>query len=279
MLTPPSMLKAIFIDVGHGLGPTGNVDNGGSASGTNERAEVLEIGADIFRYIQLQPSLKGVGFYMIGAPVRKMLVDHIKDVNTECQKMNWTPADCLLISLHTNIGGASRVETWFENGNPLSQQLGQTILDALVSITGLPNGKNNPDTANNHGRLGIVRDVTPTACLVECGFLDHPTDAAMLKDPVQDDRFAIGIVKGIVKYLGLPYSEVSLDGVYPDVSYDRWSAKQISLMKERGWMTGYGDGLFRPEQAVTREELAVILTRIFPSGQVGASIGTSGSGH
>ncbi len=50
-------------------------------------------------------------------------------------------------------------------------------------------------------------------------------------------------------------------GPFKDVPADRWSASAIAWAKERGIVTGYPDGTFRPDQAVSREELCVILHR------------------
>ena len=256
------MIKAILIDIGHGLGPTGNVDNGGVVPGMNEREEVSEIGVEVMKYAQKQTALAGVAVYLVGYPDRSKLVDHIKTANDLCAKEGYTAQNSLLISVHTNKGGGGGVETWYKDGDDESKKFGQKVLDALAETTGLTKRKANPDTANQHGRLGIVRDVRPRAILVECGFIDNPTDFAALNDEIKDDLFAIGIVKGIVKYLGLNYQEISLDGPFPDVSKDRWSADAIAFVKEKGWMTGYGDGLFRPTQPISREEMAEILYRI-----------------
>ena len=43
----------------------------------------------------------------------------------------------------------------------------------------------------------------------------------------------------------------------PETDYDgRWSAESIREALADGVLTGYPDGLFRPDRAVTREELA-----------------------
>lgn len=48
---------------------------------------------------------------------------------------------------------------------------------------------------------------------------------------------------------------------YVDVSSAHWAAPAIQVMKETGIMLGYGDGRFKPDQAVTRGEIAVIILR------------------
>lgn len=66
---------------------------------------------------------------------------------------------------------------------------------------------------------------------------------------------------------------LKMDGVaatnqFPDV-LNHWAEKEISLAVTHGLMKGYPDGTFRPNQAVTREEIAVILQRILQYEYIG----------
>lgn len=49
---------------------------------------------------------------------------------------------------------------------------------------------------------------------------------------------------------------------YSDVSADRNTYKAIKTVTEAGLMKGFKDGTFRPEDPVTREQLAVVLSRL-----------------
>ena len=49
---------------------------------------------------------------------------------------------------------------------------------------------------------------------------------------------------------------------YSDVSADRNTYKAIQTVTEAGLMKGFNDGTFRPEDPVTREQLAVVLERL-----------------
>jgi hypothetical protein len=53
-----------------------------------------------------------------------------------------------------------------------------------------------------------------------------------------------------------------------DVAADRWSCKYVKRLVELGITAGIGQGLFGPGDAVTREQMAVFLTRAM--GQVPA---------
>ena len=48
---------------------------------------------------------------------------------------------------------------------------------------------------------------------------------------------------------------------FPDVSLPSWYFYCISIAKELGMITGYGDGLFRPERNISRAEAAAVLLR------------------
>ena len=65
---------------------------------------------------------------------------------------------------------------------------------------------------------------------------------------------------------GQPVSQVP--GPFPDVPGDRWSAGHIQWCKDNGWMKGFDDGTFRPEQPMTREQMAVILARFRDKGVI-----------
>ncbi|RMH78883.1 MAG: hypothetical protein D6680_00865 [Cyanobacteria bacterium J007] len=45
---------------------------------------------------------------------------------------------------------------------------------------------------------------------------------------------------------------------------DRWNSQCISRLSERGFVSGYPDGTFRPNNTVTRTEFAVLMLNIFP---------------
>lgn len=50
---------------------------------------------------------------------------------------------------------------------------------------------------------------------------------------------------------------------FEDVENDRWSVSSINLLSDLGLIQGYPDGTFKPEQPVTREELATLFANLF----------------
>jgi len=58
------------------------------------------------------------------------------------------------------------------------------------------------------------------------------------------------------------------DIVFPDVQKERWSYGEIQEAAHDGVMVGFEDGTFRPEEPVTREQLAVIYSRLKEKGAI-----------
>ena len=56
------------------------------------------------------------------------------------------------------------------------------------------------------------------------------------------------------------YGDLSLE-VFSDVPEDHWAAAHLYSAYAAGWLTGYPDGTFRPDQAVTRAEAVTALNR------------------
>lgn len=53
------------------------------------------------------------------------------------------------------------------------------------------------------------------------------------------------------------------DMTFKDVENDRWSKEAIDFCVEKGLFVGFEDGTFRPTESVTREQMAIILQRIY----------------
>lgn len=49
---------------------------------------------------------------------------------------------------------------------------------------------------------------------------------------------------------------------FADVPVDHWVADAIVAAKDAGLMNGYPDGTFRPNQPVTRAELAAVIGKL-----------------
>ncbi len=80
----------------------------------------------------------------------------------------------------------------------------------------------------------------------------------------------------LVRALGLNVSE---NVSFVD-SQNHWAGSAIQALKDAGIISGYGDGTFRPNQSITRAEIAAILSRVIEmNGKLGAGIFTDSKGH
>jgi len=97
------------------------------------------------------------------------------------------------------------------------------------------------------------------------------------KDDIQSIS-SLGLMLGTDKYTFSPYKSMtraematvgtrllgltSNNGKVPDDCKGHWAEKEIAAAYEKGLMTGYPDGSFRPDREVSREEAAVFMARI-----------------
>ncbi len=77
-------------------------------------------------------------------------------------------------------------------------------------------------------------------------------------DPVS--RAALAVMLARAKNL----SPVPATALFKDVAPGHWAAGAIGAVKGAGYLHGYPDGRFRPDQAVTRAEAAAVLRSAFP---------------
>ena len=94
------------------------------------------------------------------------------------------------------------------------------------------------------------------------------------EDAVTREQMAVFITRAM--------DEVPLDGYcdttdpFSDVSFNRWSCKYIKKLEELDITSGYGDGRFGPGDSVTREQMAVFLTRALNQIPADGYCGTTG---
>jgi N-acetylmuramoyl-L-alanine amidase len=223
------MISAIFVEAGHGLSASGIVDNGASANGFTERDLVVHIAKLVFFNLKE----KGSGsFEVIDVGINKQmsLSNKINFINTKCKENKWNENNSLLVSIHVNSGKASGVEGWYYAESDISKKFASNITDSLSKNTGLKNRGVKPDKSNKHGRLAIVRDTTPLACLLECGFISTEADCNLLTDHTV--LFSSSIIEGINAY-----AQLNLDlgnNNFTAISYELWEQNLIKIAREAG---------------------------------------------
>jgi len=85
-----------------------------------------------------------------------------------------------------------------------------------------------------------------------------------LKFPATVETLAFRIVNvRVFTGVKLDTSVTIPTGPFPDVGLERWSADAITFCKDEKFMQGYDDGTFKPTNPVSREEMAVVIERLY----------------
>ena len=188
----PDPAKKIAIDPGHGGEDLGST-----------RAGLYEKDANLAIAFYLKEILEEAGY--------KVFMVRETDVKMELAERpalaNANGAD-LYVSIHLNsIEGDSDatrgVEVWYNDTHEdNSKEFAQYVVDAVADAAG---ARNRGVKKNNE--LAVLKYIAVPSCLVECGFITSKTERALLFDAEYQQKLAIGIANGIMKFLPLEPQE------------------------------------------------------------------------
>ena len=176
---------------------------------------------------------------------------------------NLWPADFYL-SIHHNaagrIFGGGGVEVYLGKAGSTSEQYARAIYEALVAETGLEGDRADPIRTGDERSLYETRVTQMPAVLVEYGFMDSRVDAPRILTGEFARKAGIATARAVAKVAGLERKEEA--DMFVDVADNAWYAKAVEQAAKLGLMTGDGNGNFRPEEPVTRAELATVVARL-----------------
>ena len=125
--------------------------------------------------------------------------------------------------------------------------------------------------------FGVLRNSTAKySVLAEWVFHTNKKDSQNLLNNTR--LFARELAKVIATHYGLKKKAttvtptVEVKKMYSDVNKSYWAYEMIKTATDLGIMEGYEDGTFRPERAVTRAELAAVISRM-ADGKVSKPVG------
>ncbi|MDD4587873.1 MAG: S-layer homology domain-containing protein [Heliobacteriaceae bacterium] len=91
------------------------------------------------------------------------------------------------------------------------------------------------------------------------GWLSGRPDGSLdLDQPVTRAEMALLVQKAYGLTLSQPL-------YYPDVPFNHFAARAIATLTTQGWVQGFEDGCFKPDQTVTRAEMAVLVAHTLPA--------------
>ncbi|WP_318503439.1 S-layer homology domain-containing protein [Bacillus sp. T3] len=171
---------------------------------------------------------------------------------TDVPSTHWGESSILAVSSKGWMTGTSA--TTFSPGVELTRAQGATILvRALGYADDTPKEYVFTDIANHWAKkeIEIAR---------EHGMINGlGNDRFGPNDPLTREQLAT-ILQNIFKF---SYTEASTNP-FPDISPTDWSYKSIQTIYQKGYLTGFNDGTFRPKEKSTRAQMASLMDRLSP---------------
>jgi len=258
----------VYVDPGHG-----GADPGAVGHGIKEEDIALAVGlrvADILKRHGVQVKMSRT-------------TDVGKSLRVRTDEANAWGADAY-VSIHCNAAASASAEG-FEVWHTVfveqskGDELAKAIIKYLDQLTPLKNrGPKSKRGSSGRDYLHVIRETRMPAVLVEMGFVSNAKDAAYMRSADGQAAIAEAIARGVVEWAGLSWRPAAAPaprpapkpapkpepkpGPFRDVPGDHWAAAAIERMKAEGIIQGYDDGMFRPDEPVTRAQLAVILDRV-----------------
>lgn len=239
------MAKKVFIGVGHG----------GSDPGAIGSFKEKDLNLSIAKACRDELVRHGVLVKM------SRTKDENDPLREEIDEANaYAPA--LAVDIHINAGGGDGAEAYYHHGGGIGKTLAENILKEVVALG--QNSRGAKIRTNSAGKdyYGFIRETSCPACIIEACFIDNATDIKVIDTAAEQRAMGRAVAKGILKTLNIKYIKETEDMKFKDVPETHWAYKAIEELTEEGILTGYEDGTFKPDQPVTRAEVAAIVSRL-----------------
>ncbi|WP_172844417.1 N-acetylmuramoyl-L-alanine amidase [Tumebacillus algifaecis] len=254
-------MPLVVIDPGHG-----GSDPGAVANGFQEKDLVLPVA------ILLCEALQRCSIRVIMTRTTDTLPNPNgtigQDLAYRARVANEAKAD-LFVSWHTDAATSASVNgvaVWIHPATrgTTTQQWAERIVNSIAPAT----GQNNRGVY--YGDFQVLRDTSMNAVLVESGFITNADEARRMATRDHQVAAAESAARAICGIFNLPYNAPGKPTPQPPTpapnlpeEWPAWADQAIRQVIDWGVMTGYEDGTWRPNQPVTRAELATVLVRFY----------------
>lgn len=188
--------KIIYIDPGHG-GPDGGADSGKAI----EKDIALSVSLKLRDYLQQQGALvlmtREYDHDLADQDTKGLSRRKTEDLQRRAKLINDSHAD-FYISIHLNAIPSSRwhgAQTFYHEKFIENKIAAELIQDELIDNLQNTNRKAKPI---NH--VYLLKTVEKPGALVEIGFLSNPTERDLLQTDEYQEKVAISIYEGIMRY-------------------------------------------------------------------------------
>lgn len=167
----------------------------------------------------------------------------------------------LHLPIHTNAcnGNVSGLRIMVNELGGEAEKIAQAIMDTLAPIT--------PGKSDGISAAPTLYEIKATEAIcvyLEVGFHDNAEEARWIID--HPNEIAAAIAKGLCNHYGLKYVSVgaasaAVDG-FADVPKNAWYADEVAYCVKHGLMVGVSSTEFKPNEPVTRAQLATVAARL-----------------
>ncbi|MGE7828952.1 N-acetylmuramoyl-L-alanine amidase [Paenibacillus sp. NPDC093718] len=148
---------------------------------------------------------------------------------------------------HTSANGKRLAQVWDKHADQL---LGNSCRGIQESKPGL--------WTNFH----MVRETSMPSILVEHAFMTNTEDLQRLQSDSFRRKCAEVAAKAICEYCGVNYKEGDTSDMTFKDTKGHWAEQAIETVAERRIMGGFSDGTFRPNEPMTRAQMAKVVSDI-----------------
>ncbi len=242
-------MAKIYIGIGHGGSDSGAVANG---------FEEADLNLSIGRACVAELRHHGVDVLV------SRTVDLTESLSTKIKECNAFKPD-LCADIHINAGGGDGAEIFHTLSGGKGKTLGQNILEEIKLLGQNSRGLKTRARSDGKDYYGFIRETIAPAVIIECAFIDNKKDLSAIDTEGERKAFGKAIAKGFLKSLGIAYQPEKAEAkeaAYKDAAeIPAWAKEAVAYVSQKGYMEGSG-GYFRPDQPITRAEIAVILHRL-----------------
>lgn len=227
------------------LSPSSQPDNIYAVGNTNEQEQCRKIAA------ALKEELDHCGFWSYAGLSGTMY--------TRAAESDKFGVD-LHMPIHTNAfnGIVAGLRIMVNQLGGEAEQIAKAVMNRLAPIT-----PGESDGISAQPQLYEIKATDAPCVYIEVGFHDNPEEAQWIIDHTRD--IAVTICQGLCDYYGVEYVSASEPAPVPafdDVAPGKWYAQSIAYCVEHGIMQGDGNGKFRPDEPITRAEVAAVAERL-----------------
>lgn len=181
-------------------------------------------------------------------------------------KANAWGAD-IYLSVHHNAGlngkrGGGAITIVYTNPSAKTLECQKIIHTCFINSVGKFGNRSVEMPREN---LHVCRETNMPAVLIECGFMDSPTDVPLILSAEFAEKAARGLADALVKIGGLTAKEGTKNTTtapkFTDIS-GHYAEKQIKELYNMGIVNGVDNTHFAPDEAITRGQAAIIARNI-----------------